>query len=60
MENVLKKLAEEYPLLYLDPDTDTQEAYREVVLRGGEPEKKSLSHYTGAAQFNLIPPLMEA
>ncbi len=49
MKTVLEKLAEEYPQLYLNPDEDTQEAYREVVLRGGEPEKKSLVHYAGDA-----------
>ena len=45
--SVLECLAEEYPQLYLNPDTDTREAYRRVVLRGEEPEKKSLSHYRG-------------
>ncbi len=45
--SVLECLAEEYPQLYLNPDTDTREAYRRVVLRGEEPETKSLSHYRG-------------
>ncbi len=45
--SVLKALAEEYPQLYLNPDTDTQEVYRQVVLRGGEPERRSLDHYRG-------------
>lgn len=45
--SVLGYLAEEYPQLYLNPDTDTREAYRRVVLRGEEPETKSLSHYQG-------------
>ena len=45
--SVLKALAEEYPQLYLNPDTDTQEVYRQVVLRGGEPERRNLDHYRG-------------
>ena len=45
--SVLGCLAEEYPQLYLNPDTDTWEAYRHVVLRGEEPVTKSLSHYWG-------------
>ena len=39
----------EYPLLYLNPDADTQDAYRRVVLRGEEPVNKTLSHYMGSA-----------
>lgn len=45
--SVLEHLAADYPQLYLNPDTDTQEAYRRVVLRGEEPEAKSLAHYRG-------------
>lgn len=45
--SVLESLAEQYPQLYLNPDTDSQEAYRRVVLRGEEPEAKSLAHYRG-------------
>ena len=45
--SVLGYLAEEYPQLYLNPDTDTREVYRRVVLRGEEPVTKSLSHYRG-------------
>ena len=45
--SVLGCLAEEYPQLYLKPDTDTREAYRRVVLHGEEPVTKSLSHYRG-------------
>ena len=45
--NVLEALATDYPQLYLDPDTDGQELYRRVVLRGEEPETKRLDHYTG-------------
>lgn len=47
MTDVLERLAAEYPQLYLNPDTDTQETYRRVVLRGEEPEAKSLAHYRG-------------
>jgi len=46
-KSVLGCLAAEYPQLYLNPDTDTQDAYRRVVLRGKEPETKSLAHYRG-------------
>ena len=48
MKEIIAIIASEYPQLYLDPDTDTQEAYRGVVLRGGEPETKSLAHYSGS------------
>ena len=44
---VLKRLAADYPQLYLNPDTDTQESYRRVVLRGETPQAKSLAHYRG-------------
>ena len=46
-KNVLEALASDYPQLYLDPDTDGQELYRLVVLRGEEPETKRLDHYAG-------------
>jgi len=45
--SVLEHLAVDYLQLYLNPDTDSQEAYRRVVLRGEEPEAKSLTHYRG-------------
>lgn len=45
--SVLEHLAEQYPQLYLNPDKDTQETYRRVVLRGEEPERESLAHYRG-------------
>ncbi len=45
-KTVFAALAEQYPLLYLNPDEDTQETYRRVVLQGAQPEKKSLAHYT--------------
>ena len=47
MTNVLERLAADYPQLYLNPDTDSQEAYRRVVLRGETPQTKSLAHYRG-------------
>ena len=45
--SVLEHLAVDYLQLYLNPDTDSREAYRGVVLRGEEPEAKSLAHYRG-------------
>ena len=45
--SVLERLAADYPQLYLNPDTDTQETYRRVVLRGEMPKTKSLTHYRG-------------
>ena len=45
--SLLERLAADYPQLYLNPDTDAQEAYRRVVLRGETPEAQSLSHYRG-------------
>ena len=46
-KNVIKRLAEEYPQLYLNPDTADRETYRRVVLQGEEPEEKTLDHYHG-------------
>ncbi len=48
-ESVLERLAAVYPQLYLDPDQDSAETYRRVVLKGVEPDKKSLTHYSGDA-----------
>ena len=45
--HVIEKLAEDYPLLYLDPDRDDREAYRRVVLQGRDPERRTLAHYRG-------------
>ena len=45
--HVLAQLAADYPQLYLNPDRDSREAYRRIVLRGADPESKSLSHYQG-------------
>ena len=53
MKGVLERLAEDYPALYLDPDLDTQEEYRRVVLKGGEPAKRSLAHYRGSVYDRL-------
>ena len=47
MPSVFAALAEDYPLLYLNPDTDSLETYRNVVLRGADPETRSLAHYRG-------------
>ncbi|MBR4501437.1 MAG: hypothetical protein IKP22_06040 [Clostridia bacterium] len=47
MSDVVEKLSADYPQLYLDPDTDTPESYRRVVLSGVEPETKSLTHFRG-------------
>lgn len=46
-ERMMEKLAEDYPVFYLNPDIDERETYRRVVLQGKEPGKKSLAHYTG-------------
>ena len=48
MTGVIAALAAEYPQLSLNPDVDAQETYRRVVLRGGEPETRSLAHYRGS------------
>ncbi|MCR4770741.1 MAG: hypothetical protein K5855_00380 [Oscillospiraceae bacterium] len=46
--DIFESLASDYPLLYLDPDTDTRETYRRVVLRGEKPEKERLDRYRGS------------
>ena len=48
MSDILAALAGEYPQLYLNPDSDAQETYRHVVLRGEEPETTRLDHYRGS------------
>ena len=53
MSSVIERLAEAYPQLFLDPDKDTQEAYRRVVLRGEDPEMKCLDHYQGSEYDQL-------
>ena len=52
-KSVFSILAEDYPLLYLNPDEDDTECYRRVVLRGEEPAGKSLGHYRGSAADRL-------
>lgn len=52
-DSIVSVLAEDYPLLYLDPDKDDQETYRRVVLRGEKPGKDSLSHYKGSEYDRL-------
>lgn len=44
-KTVIKKLAETYPQLYLDPDRDDVETYQRIVRRGIQPKKKSLEHF---------------
>ena len=48
MTTALASLAADYPQLYMNPDTDAQEDYRRVVLRGEEPDTRSLAHYRGS------------
>ena len=43
MNGVLAELASQYQQLYLSPGDEAE--YREVVLKGKEPEKKDLSHF---------------
>ena len=47
MSNVIKELSRDYPLLYLDPDVNSRDEYRRVVLAGAEPFRDSLEHYAG-------------
>ena len=46
--HVIRALALDYPVLYLDPETADQEEYRKVYLRGEDPEIQDLSHYRGS------------
>lgn len=48
MTQVLEALARDYAQLYLDPDQDSQDTYRRVVLSGGEPVTKRLDQYAGS------------
>ena len=43
-----RHLAEEYPQLYLNPDADSQEQYRDIVSRGNRPATSSLALYHGS------------
>ena len=45
MTQVLEALAHDYAQLYLDPNRDSQDTYRRVVLSGGEPVTRQLDHY---------------
>ena len=51
--SVISELAEDYPLLYLNPDEDNLETYRRVVLSGEDPDRKSLEHYRGSENDRL-------
>jgi len=42
---IIAELAELYPQLYLDPDTRSQEYYKEVVLKGVIPDNRDLSFF---------------
>ena len=44
-DTVIGHLAEDYPQLYLDPDTESRERYRAVVLRGEAVKDPTLSGY---------------
>ena len=44
---MIGELAKEYPVLFLNPDVDTQEEYKRIVLNGEQPRVKSLAHYKG-------------
>lgn len=51
---VLPFLAEQYKQLYIPPSEDALEAYRDVVLSGGEPEHHSLSHFLMHAEDSAV------
>lgn len=44
---VIRQLAEEYGLLYLDPDKVDIDTYKAVVLKGADPGTDSLDHFEG-------------
>lgn len=46
-QTVIAMLADEYPVLYLNPDTAPISEYQAIMLQGEEPAEKSLSHYRG-------------
>jgi len=52
--DVLPFLAEQYKQLYIPPSEDALEAYRDVVLSGGEPESHSLSHFLMHAEDSAV------
>lgn len=51
---VLEKLTERYPQLYLTPGENMSEEYREVVLRGKMPEKRSLELFFGSPEDEIF------
>ena len=51
--NVFETLAKDYPVVYLNPDTDSKADYRAVVLNGEDPGKNDLSHYRGSKYDRL-------
>lgn len=44
---VIEKLAETYPQLYLNPDTEPIESYKAIVLGGGQAPTKDCAQYRG-------------
>lgn len=44
-DTVIGQLAKTYQQLYLDPDKDSKESYREIVLKGKDAPEPSLSGY---------------
>ena len=52
--DILPFLAEQYKQLYIPPSEDALEAYRDVVLSGGEPESHSLSHFLMHADDSAV------
>lgn len=53
MTQVLEALARDYAQLYLNPDRDSQDTYRRVVLSGEEPASRQLGHYVGSEHDSL-------
>ncbi|MBO5551281.1 MAG: hypothetical protein J5966_04920 [Lachnospiraceae bacterium] len=52
---VIPRLAERYSKLYLSPYMDNlKEEYESVALCGGEPEDRSLSHFHGSDEDELV------
>lgn len=50
---VIEKLAEVYPQLYLNPDKDPIESYKAVVLQGVQPPAKDCSQYHGDSRDRI-------
>lgn len=51
---VLEKLTERYPQLYLTPGENMTEEYREVVLKGKIPKKRSLELFWGTPEDEIF------